>query len=213
MKKIILLLMLLVPGFAFAAEVSIGSIIGSLPNFARKVETSSRSLLDLFSTLDQGTRPDGADIESADTTGRALSHQEYIKQLILSSGSTLDEPSESIADVAARIFGSKVRGSHKLKDCLKVGFAKSWSNGQHGDGIVQIQKFLNQNVRTQIAEDGIGSKGKETKYYGALTVDAVKRFQTLFAKDILESVGLSEPTGFWGPSTIKKANEITALCK
>ena len=48
----------------------------------------------------------------------------------------------------------------------------------------------------------------ETDLFGLLTEDAVKRFQATYAAGILVPVGLTAPSGFWGPSSIKKANAL-----
>jgi hypothetical protein len=45
---------------------------------------------------------------------------------------------------------------------------------------------------------------------GILTFDAVKRFQAAYAAEILVPVGLTLPSGFFGPSSIKKANVLLA---
>ncbi|MEI6042571.1 MAG: peptidoglycan-binding domain-containing protein, partial [bacterium] len=57
--------------------------------------------------------------------------------------------------------------------------------------VLQLQKFLNNNGFT-IAKTGVGSKGKETTYFGPATKAALVRFQ--------KSVGLPN-TGFFGGMT------------
>lgn len=47
-----------------------------------------------------------------------------------------------------------------------------------------------------------------TGYYGGITRQAVKDFQKKYEKSILWSIGLKLPTGYFGPSTRKKLNEI-----
>jgi hypothetical protein len=47
-----------------------------------------------------------------------------------------------------------------------------------------------------------------TDLFGLLTEDAVKRFQAAYAAEILVPAGLTTPSGFFGPSSIKKANAL-----
>ncbi len=101
----------------------------------------------------------------------------------------------------------------KKKKCFYYNFDKNIYPGENSKRVKALQVFLNQNKRTLIAENGLGSKGYETEYFGKLTKKAVMRFQTLFKKKILEPIGLTNPTGIVGPSTRKVMNEITALCE
>lgn len=90
-------------------------------------------------------------------------------------------------------------------------FARNLTIGSRGEDVRELQKLLNNDPRTRIAEDGPGSLGQETTYFGPLTADAVTRFQELYAGDILSPVGLSEGTGYVGPSTLKKVGELLAV--
>lgn len=210
MKELIILA-LFIPVFASAATLTPDNVLKSF---------SSGGLSEVFNFLNRSTSPDTSNTDTVQKAGKSegtrqyISYEDYIKQFMFSSDSTLATTS-SVREVASKIFGSSSKNTavKNLKDCLKVEFKGSWYSGQRGEEVLEIQRFLNQNSRTRITDSGPGSKGKETQYFGSLTKEAVKKFQTLFAKDILESVGLNKATGFWGPSTIKKANEITALCR
>ncbi len=73
--------------------------------------------------------------------------------------------------------------------------------------VLALQRFLNTHGFT-IAETGTGSLGAETSYFGGKTKEAVIRFQSAYATDILIPAGLTAPTGTFGPASIRKANNI-----
>ena len=66
--------------------------------------------------------------------------------------------------------------------------------------IVQLQLFLNANGFT-VATSGLGSKGKESPYFGVKTKLALIKFQEAYAKDILVPQGLTKGTGNLGTFT------------
>ena len=88
-------------------------------------------------------------------------------------------------------------------------FTENHKMGDRGGEVMNIQKFLNTDPATQVAATGAGSPGNETSYFGPATKAAVKKFQAKYASDILAPVGLTNPTGFWGPSSIAKANALS----
>jgi hypothetical protein len=79
--------------------------------------------------------------------------------------------------------------------------------GARGAEVTRLQVFLNARDFA-IAESGPGSRGNETDFFGVLTENAVKRFQAAYAAEILTPVGLTAPSGFFGPSSIRKANAL-----
>lgn len=87
-------------------------------------------------------------------------------------------------------------------------FSRSLSLGTEGEDVLILQKILNQNQYTQIAQEGVGSLGNETRYFGQKTKDAVIRFQNMYAQDILIPSGLSSGTGFVGMSTLSFLNTL-----
>ena len=71
----------------------------------------------------------------------------------------------------------------------------------------RLQQFLNTHGFA-LTTDGLGAPGNETDLFGLLTEDAVKRFQAAYAAEILTPVGLTSPSGFFGPSSIRQANAL-----
>jgi hypothetical protein len=61
-----------------------------------------------------------------------------------------------------------------------------------------------------VSDTGFGSIGNETIYFGYKTLEAVKRFQKLYASEILEPVGLTEPSGFVGFYTRSKLTSLSS---
>lgn len=75
--------------------------------------------------------------------------------------------------------------------------------------VILLQRALNKDADTRVAVSGAGSSGMETEYFGAKTLDAVKRFQAKHRAAVLAPAGLLQPTGFVGALT-RKALAATA---
>lgn len=86
-------------------------------------------------------------------------------------------------------------------------FATPLSLGQTHSDVLALQRFLNREVDTRLAQVGVGSPGQETSFFGILTLEAVKRFQLKY--------GLAEPGqvgfGYVGPQTRAKLNELQRI--
>lgn len=81
-------------------------------------------------------------------------------------------------------------------------FTEARSLGDRADDIFYLQKTLNENPGTQIAQTGAGSPGQETKYFGTKTQDALKIFQAQFELD---------ETGQLDNQTLTHINETNRL--
>ena len=86
-------------------------------------------------------------------------------------------------------------------------FLRPLAEGMAGPDVRELQRFLNAQG-FPLSQEGSGSPGNETEVFGDLTVDAVKRYQATYSSEILDPEGLSAPSGVFGLSSIKKANEI-----
>lgn len=81
-------------------------------------------------------------------------------------------------------------------------FSRDLSFNNHSPEVRYLQILLNNiDPETCLAKSGPGSPGNETTKFGALTLEAVKRFQKKY-------LGIPNPTGYVGPATRQKLNEI-----
>jgi hypothetical protein len=80
----------------------------------------------------------------------------------------------------------------------QVNFVRDLFLGITGSDVLDLQKILNKDPETRIAESGVGSSGNETTYFGNLTKNAVERFQLKYADYVLKPIGLFAPTGYVG---------------
>ncbi|MGO8697805.1 MAG: LamG-like jellyroll fold domain-containing protein [Limisphaerales bacterium] len=86
-------------------------------------------------------------------------------------------------------------------------FTRDLTLGSTGPDVTALQIFLNTHGFI-IAVLGPGSPGHETTYFGPATRAAVEKFQQEYAAQILTPSGLTVPTGFFGPASIKLANTM-----
>jgi hypothetical protein len=85
-------------------------------------------------------------------------------------------------------------------------FARDLWWGNNNSDVLTLQRFLNANGFT-LAQEGPGSPGRETSYFGERTFNAVKAFQSMYAASVLQPLGLSTPTGYFGYFTRTFINE------
>jgi len=100
-------------------------------------------------------------------------------------------------------------GSGTVMGCA-TNFTQNLSTGDRGNQVMQLQKFLNHRAQgVQVAAGNApGSPGNETSYFGPATKAAVTQFQNMNATQVLQPVGLSQGTGYWGPSSRSHANNV-----
>lgn len=89
-------------------------------------------------------------------------------------------------------------------------WTRSLGQGATGSDVMRLQRFLNSSPDTALAVSGVGSAGMETQYYGPLTAAAVSKFQVKYRSQVLTPLGLVNPTGYFGPSSMAQANRLCA---
>ncbi len=77
-------------------------------------------------------------------------------------------------------------------------FARELKLGSRGPDVFALQKVLNKNAATRVADAGAGSPGKETNYFGEGTARAVAAFQRKNA--------IAKENGFVGALTLSVLN-------
>lgn len=87
-------------------------------------------------------------------------------------------------------------------------WTRSLKTGTTGADVMKLQQFLNADAETRVSASGVGSVGMETEYFGPATAAAVSKFQVKYRSDVLSPSGLVNPTGFFGPGSMAKANMI-----
>jgi hypothetical protein len=80
-------------------------------------------------------------------------------------------------------------------------FARSLTIGATGEDVRALQQLLNEEGFT-VSETGAGAPGQESTYFGTRTKTALIRYQNFYRSDILEPIGLSAGTGYFGNATI-----------
>ncbi len=90
-------------------------------------------------------------------------------------------------------------------------FTQTLKVGSEGQDVLELQKVLNSNSVTRVANVGPGSPGNESMFFGERTKQAVINLQNLFSDIILKPVGLSTGTGFVGQSTINFLNQFSSI--
>lgn len=89
-------------------------------------------------------------------------------------------------------------------------FTANLSLGSSGAQVIALQRILNRDSDTRIANAGPGSLGNETTYFGLLTQAAVVRFQEKYAEEILAPATLARGNGYVGSYTRAKLNALSA---
>lgn len=89
-------------------------------------------------------------------------------------------------------------------------FSRTLYVGMRGEDVRGLQKFLNMDTETHVAEVGAGSVGNETDYFGTATKRALIKFQEKYKEEILIPVGLTAGSGILGPKTREKITTLQA---
>lgn len=126
------------------------------------------------------------------------------------SSMSLEDLIALVNQLQAQIAGQSGDSGSMVSGSCNYMWTRSLSQGSTGQDVMDLQKFLNMDPDTVVALSGAGSPGFESSYYGALTASAVSKFQTKYSAEVLVPVGLVNPTGYFGPSTMAQANSVCA---
>lgn len=107
--------------------------------------------------------------------------------------------------VNLRVYGGGYWTEVKLLSVgpkIKYNFTQNLSVGARSQEVKMMQVFL--------VSEGLLPTDCTTGYFGGITLAAVKAFQDKYVQDILIPNGITVPTGYWGPSSRAKANQLCA---
>jgi hypothetical protein len=125
---------------------------------------------------------------------------------------TTAELQAQIQTLLAQITALQAQLGAQAQPAAGFRFERDLRLGSTGQDVLELQRFLNRNAATQVAPAGSpGGPGMETSFYGPATAAAVSRYQALHASAILAPLGLTAPTGSFGPSTRAHVNAATAV--
>lgn len=150
------------------------------------------------------------------TIGRATASI-FCTALIIIMATTLYVPSaraQSVSELQAQItqllaqIAAMQGNTAAVSSVCPYVWTRSLSQGTTGTDVLKLQQFLNASADTRLAVSGAGSPGMETQYFGPVTATAVSKFQSKYRAEILTPLNLTSPTGFFGPSSMAKANSL-----
>jgi hypothetical protein len=107
------------------------------------------------------------------------------------------------------LFASTSAVSVATSSTTILGFTRYLEVGSKGTDVTELQQFLNEEGYA-VASSGPGSAGNETDYFGALTKNALIKFQDAESAEILAPAGLKSGTGIFGYYTMLAVNKMLA---
>lgn len=191
MKKILLLSALLIQGL-FTSNTNANQTL--LP-IGVSVQTDTNAIQSLFVGADRGLA--GGVILDSTSAAQDISSIDSIYFEINAA------PQDRISEVLTNFFNwSLWDGSTMIEITTNVAlantvFVRNMTVGSTGLDVYELQRFLNSDTNTRLAEVGRGSPGKETMYFDNATKAAVMKYQM--------SHGIPY-TGFVGPLTRASLN-------
>jgi len=131
---------------------------------------------------------------------------------------TADELAEQIATLQAQLLvltaqlgeleGDEEEAAVVVEGCDISSFDRNLKQGMSGDDVKCLQIVLNSDPDTVLGDEGAGSPGNETSYFGPITKAGVIKFQEKYADEVLASWGLTAGTGFVGSTSRAKLDEL-----
>ncbi len=113
-----------------------------------------------------------------------------------------------VPTVVAPFIGNPVVGTQEPAPASFAGKRGNLATGYTGAEVKLLQTLLNLDPNTRVAEQGPGSTGNETFFFGAATRAAVIKFQEKYAAEVLAPWQLTKGTGVVGQTTLAKLNAI-----
>lgn len=100
-----------------------------------------------------------------------------------------------------------------LRTVVTTGFAFTMDlqYGYTDQDVLELQRVLNADIDTNVALDGDGSRGRETKYFGSLTKAAVIKFQNKYKDVILYPAGKTAGDGIVDKLTRTRLNLLIGV--
>jgi len=86
--------------------------------------------------------------------------------------------------------------------CTELMLTQNLTRGDRKEAVADLQRFLNADADTQVAETGPGSPGNEISVYNQNTTQAVTRFQEKYLGSV------SREPGVWGVQERQQAREL-----
>lgn len=111
-------------------------------------------------------------------------------------------------------FSSAVKAQNvgSLRSVIEpFAFKKDLQLGDTDPDVKELQKILNSDPDTIVATEDVGSRGKETTYFGALTKAAVIKFQNKYKDVILTPAGLTTGNGLVNKLTRTRLNLLIGV--
>lgn len=165
-------------------------------------QTSSFSVFGLFGETSDGSSSDSS--ESSSSGSRPTSTSSNSNNTVVVE--TSNENNEVVMENTAEETVAPVNPSNTPEN-ENMTFTKNLWYQIKDMEVMMLQKFLNKNG-FKVSEDGAGSSGQETDYFGPKTKDALIRFQEAYKEKILVPLGLNMGTGFFGPQTRAFINSL-----
>lgn len=117
-----------------------------------------------------------------------------------------NQESEGLADTGESMTTEDEKDIN-TPNSFKGLFTQNLWRGVKNAQVKFLQMFLNSQGFT-VSEDGFGSPGQETDYFGPKTRQALIMFQEANRVNILSPIGLINGTGFFGPQTRSFINSL-----
>lgn len=113
------------------------------------------------------------------------------------SNNTVVDTVENSDMVAEDVVMEELEDQNNTEDSNRFVFTKDLWSGSNNNEVFELQKLLNSQGFV-LAEDGPGSPGRETSFFGPRTLQALIEFQLFYSENILTPLGITYPTGYFG---------------